>query len=176
MTAFLRKHWLLLSLIAAGIPVRIYRFGDVPPGFNQDEISTVYDAWSVLTAGIDRNGVHLPLFLISWGDGSQALPAYLMVPFLWLLGVTPVSMRISALVLNLTSLAVFPLLTKRIAGERASLIAAFLLAINPWHIMASRWAHEFNYLPPLALIGIALLASGLAGKKHGKMLLAIAIL
>jgi len=46
------------------------------------------------------------------------------------------------------------LLARRCRGERFGLWALLLLALNPWHIMASRWALESNLLPALLLIGV----------------------
>jgi hypothetical protein len=150
----LRRHCLLLCIFAIAIGVRVFRFGEIPPGLNQDEVSTAYDAWALLHYGIDRNGFRFPIALVAWGGGNMsALPAYLSMPFLWLLGPTATAARVPSLVLNLLALVAFYILCRRLCGERMALIAVFLLAISPWHILTSRWGHECNLLPLWVLFG-----------------------
>ena len=55
--------FVLIFLLAAGL--RLWAFGTVPGGLNQDEASIGYDAWSILHYGIDRNGIRLPVHLIA---------------------------------------------------------------------------------------------------------------
>lgn len=83
-TAVMRGKWpkwlpfMLIFLLAAVL--RLWAFGTVPGGLNQDEASIGYDAWSILYYGIDRNGIRLPVHLIAWGSGQNALYAYLSMP------------------------------------------------------------------------------------------------
>src|SRR5512138_1804117 len=76
--------------IALGVVARIVGFGGTPPGLNQDEASIGYESWSLLNYGIDRNGVHWPVHLVSWGSGQNALYAYLAMPFV-AFGLTPLT-------------------------------------------------------------------------------------
>jgi len=155
---FLREHWLLLTIFTVGIVLRTWRFGEIPGGLNQDEASTAYDAWSVLHYGVDRMGVWLPLMYISWGSGMYALPGYLMSPFLLLIGLTVSAARMLNLCMGIASLPIFYLLVQHIADRRRALIAVFLLAIIPWHIMISRWALDTNLLPALFLLAVFFLS------------------
>src|SRR5690348_6754137 len=43
--AFIRAHWLLFVILFLGAAVRLYAFGSVPAGLNQDEASTGYDGY-----------------------------------------------------------------------------------------------------------------------------------
>ncbi len=46
----------------------------------------------------------------------------------------------------------------------------FLMIVNPWHIMKSRWALESNIAPDIILIGICFLILGynsISDKKSG---------
>jgi Dolichyl-phosphate-mannose-protein mannosyltransferase len=152
--SFFHRHSVLFCILAIGIAVRAFRFGEIPPGLHLDEASTSYDAWALLHYGIDRNGFRFPMALVAWGGGNMsALPAYLAIPFLWLLGPTVTAVRLPSLMLNLLALGTFYVLCRRLCGERVALIAVFLLVISPWHVLASRWGHEFNLLPPWILFG-----------------------
>ncbi|AIQ44966.1 hypothetical protein R70723_02885 [Paenibacillus sp. FSL R7-0273] len=144
--------WPLLLFVLGAI-VRIVYIGSVPPGLNQDEASIGYDAYAILHYGIDRNGVHLPVHLIAWGSGQNALYAYLSMPFILLFGLTPLSVRALSVFMGLAGMIFFYLIMKRLFPSRTAGIAAmFFIAVNPWHIMMSRWALESNLFPTLILI------------------------
>jgi len=50
-------------------------FGCIPPGLNQDEASPAHDAYALIHHGVDRHGYRLPVVLVSWGSGMEALAA-----------------------------------------------------------------------------------------------------
>ncbi|MNO43859.1 hypothetical protein D3C76_340890 [compost metagenome] len=144
-----------LVLFVLGAIVRIVYLGSIPAGLNQDEASIGYDAYAILHYGIDRNGVHLPIHLIAWGSGQNALYAYLSMPFIWLFGLTPLSVRALSLVMGLLGMFFFYLSMKQLFPTRSGgIFAMFFIAINPWHIMMSRWALESNLFPTLILIAV----------------------
>ncbi|WP_233181555.1 glycosyltransferase family 39 protein [Paenibacillus sonchi] len=144
-----------LALFVLGAIVRIIYLGSIPSGLNQDEASIGYDAYAILHYGIDRNGVHLPIHLIAWGSGQNALYAYLSLPFIWLFGLTPLSVRALSLVMGLLGMIFFYLSMRQLFPTRAGgIFAMFFIAINPWHIMMSRWALESNLFPTLILIAV----------------------
>lgn len=154
---FKNNPWPLL-LFLLGATVRILYFGTIPGGLNQDEASIGYDAYAILHYGIDRNGVHLPIHLIAWGSGQNALYAYLSMPFILLFGLNPISVRAVSLIMGLLSMLVFYLISKMLFRSRtASIAAMFFIAINPWHIMMSRWALESNLFPTLILLSVYML-------------------
>lgn len=95
--------FVLIFLLAAVL--RLWAFGTVPGGLNQDEASIGYDAWSILHYGIDRNGIRLPVHLIAWGSGQNALYAYLSMPFIAVMGLTVASVRMVNLLFGLASVA-----------------------------------------------------------------------
>src|SRR2546426_6798130 len=137
----IRRNWMALLLFALGAAVRLLQYGRIPPGLNQDEASIGYDAYAILNFGIDRNGIHNPVHLIAWGSGQNALYAYFDMPFIYLLGLNPLSVRAVNALFGLADLVVFYLLLHHTDGGRPlALIGLFLLAISPWHIMMSRWA------------------------------------
>lgn len=152
-----KKKWLIILLFAGGIFVRLFLLGIIPPGLNQDEASIGYDAWALFHYGIDRNGFHNPVHLISWGSGQNALYAYLSMPFILLFDLNPFSVRILNALLGCLSLVIFYLLVKKIRDEDTGIIALFLLTISPWHIMMSRWGLESNIFPFFVLMGSYLL-------------------
>jgi hypothetical protein len=148
-------HFLLLTAVfTVGFAVRIIYIGSYPAGLNQDEASIGYDAYAILNYGIDRNGIHLPVHLIAWGSGQNALYAYLAMPFIKIFGLTEFAVRLPNALAGCISLYVFYLLIKRILNKEAAAIGLFVLAVSPWHIMCSRWGLESNIFPPLFLAGV----------------------
>ncbi|MBR5261493.1 MAG: glycosyltransferase family 39 protein, partial [Oscillospiraceae bacterium] len=145
---------LVCLLLVLGIFLRFYAIGSLPYGLNQDEASSGYEAWALLTSGIDRNGDAFPVLFTSWGSGQNVLMSYLAIPFVALFGLSEMSIRIPNALFGCISLVVFWLLARKTRGERFALTALLLLGVNPWHIMMSRWALESNLLPAFLLMGI----------------------
>ena len=118
--------WLIL---ACGIFARVYRFGTMPAGINQDEAFAGYEAWSLLRYGIDTAGYHNPVYLTAWGSGMNALETYLMMPFLAVFGLKVWVIRLPQLIVSCLSIWVVYLLVRRTVNERAGLFAMFMLCL-----------------------------------------------
>ena len=151
------KNNSVIILLLIGISVRIFLFGSVPPGLNQDEASTGYDAYSILNYGMDRNGFHNPIHLVAWGSGQSALYAYFAMPFISIFGLTVTAIRAVNLLFGIISIFIFYFTVKRVSNGQISILSLFLLAISPWHIMLSRWALDANLFPSIFLIAVFLL-------------------
>jgi hypothetical protein len=149
------RNLVIAGILLVGIFERVWEFGSLPPSLNPDEVSSGVDAFSLYRFGVDRNAVSFPVHFISWGGGQNALYAYLMIPFIALGGLTPITVRLPMLITGLLSLPLVYYIAKRTMGEKAALFALFLVAISPWHIMLSRWGLESNLLPFVFLIAYA---------------------
>ena len=152
----LYKYHLLIVIfiIILGSLVRVVGISSLPIGLNQDEASTGYDAYSILTTGHDRIGNTYPVQLESWGNGQYALYAYLSMPFVSIFGLNTFSIRIVNAIFGIISLLIFYLIFRKYFNKNKALFALFLFAINPWSIMASRWGLDCNLFPPIVLIGV----------------------
>ena len=159
-----RVRWLVLSLVLLGVIIRLLFLGSMPDGVNQDEAMAAYESYSLLRTGVDLSGYHNPVYLEAWGDGMNALETYLMMPMIRLFGLELFAIRLPQAILGCLCLPVFYLLLRRLFGEPTALAGLFLLAINPWHIMLSRWALESNLAPALLLFGLYFFVLGL--QKH----------
>jgi 4-amino-4-deoxy-L-arabinose transferase-like glycosyltransferase len=158
--SFIRTNmkWTLFAMILlTGVFARTWEFGSLPPGLSQDEATNGVDAYSILRFGVDRNGVSFPVEFIAWGSGVSALYGYILVPFIALGGLSPLTVRTPLLVSGILSLPLMFWVGTRLAGREFGLLAMFLLAISPWHILASRWGLEANLLPFLFLAAFACL-------------------
>ena len=153
----IKKKYIFLLLLLLGITIRSVLWDKIPPGLNQDEASIGYDAYAILNYGIDRNGIHNPVHLTAWGSGQNALYAYFSMPFIYAFGLSVFSIRLVSLVSAIISLILFYLLAEKITDKRLALLSLFLLSLNPWNIMISRWALESNLFPPIFLLSVYLL-------------------
>ena len=156
MKRFIEKYEgaIAAALFILGFALRLAYLGSLPMGLNQDEASTGYEAWSLLNYGIDRCGNSWPVLLESWGSGQNVLYSILAMPFIAVFGLNVYSLRIVAGIFGCGALAVFWLMARRCGGKGFGITALFFLAVNPWHIMASRWALESNLLPFFLLTGV----------------------
>ncbi len=152
------RRLLLLALLLTGCALRLWALGSVPAGLNQDEASALYDGWAILKSGMDRNGYALPVLLRAWGSGQNALYSYLAIPFLALLGLNSVAGRLPMALSGCASLWLIYGLCRRQRDERCALWVLAALAVNPWHLLLSRWALESNLLPFMLLLGIGCLS------------------
>ena len=151
---------LFCLILLVGSFARIWEFGALPPGLNQDEASSGVDAFSLLHYGVDRNGIRFPVHAIAFGSGQNVPYDYLMIPFIALGGLNPITVRLPMLLIGIITLPLIFYVGRKTAGDSFGLMAMFFIAISPWHIMLSRWGLDSNILPFLFLCGYAcLLAS-----------------
>ena len=145
-------------LIAAGAALRLHAPGGFVPGLNKDEASGAYDVWALLHYGIDRNGDSWPAHFVAWGDGLNALYPYIAMPFIWVAGLDAAAYRLPMALAGIVSLWLMWRVAHNAAGPKFALLALLFLAVNPWHIKASRSALESNILPFVILLGVYFLS------------------
>ncbi len=157
--------WIMIAFLA--VFIRVYRFGDVPGGMNQDGAMAAVDAKALAEYGTDRLGMRYPVHLTAWGFGQMsALMSYLMAPLVKLLGLSVISARLPMLLVSLASLLLLYLFARDLGGPQSALAVFFFASINPWHIMQSRWALDCNLFPHFLLAGVFFLNRGISGKRY----------
>lgn len=148
-------------ILLIGILIRIVGISKMPNALNCDEASAGYEAFSILNYGIDRNGNFLPVFLVAWGSGQNALLTYLMIPFIKIFGLNVFAIRLPMVIISCISILCMYLLLRRISNKKLAFIGLAFFVICPWHIMKSRWGLESNLFPDLILIFVYLLVKSL---------------
>ena len=156
---------LFLAVFLLAAAVRLYRFGAVPAGLNQDEAFAAYDAWALLHTGTDSALQSWPVYLTAWGSGMNALETYLLLPLIALFGVHTWVIRLPQLLVALGSVCAAWRLGRRLGTARTGLLFALLLAVCPWHVTFSRWGLESNLAPGLLLFGLCLFLRGLTDRR-----------
>lgn len=156
--------FLAVTMLVA-VAVRVYQFGAVPGGFNQDGAMAAVDAKALASYGTDRYGMRLPVHLTGWGYGQMsAMLSYLLIPFIKLFGFSPMVLRLPQLLVSLAGLVFLYLFIRDVFGKNPALIVLMFASINPWHILQSRWILDCNLYPHFFVIGIYFLHKGL-GKR-----------
>lgn len=178
------KKWILDNkyeiiiyfILVMGFLVRTVNIQNLPNGLNCDEASSGYEAYSILNYGIDRNGNSIPVFLLSWGSGQNALYTYMIIPFVKLLGLSILTTRLPMAILGCISLVIMYKLLIMIKDKQLALIGLAFFAICPWHIMKSRWGLESNIFPDLVLLAVFFIIKAIQENKIYKLYIASAIL
>ena len=165
MTTSKAEKRIFAGILLLGAFARLWRFGVLPCGLNQDEAFAAYDAWALLRFGTDSALNPWPVYLTSWGSGMNALETYLLLPLIALFGTKTWVIRLPQLLVSLASLFAARDLGRRIAGPRAGLLFAFLLAVCPWHVAMGRWALESNLAPGFLLFGLCCFLRGLEARR-----------
>jgi len=167
MNKFNSKQLLKWVLVLAFL-LRVIALSNFPVGFTPDEASFAYDAYSILQTGKDQWGKSFPLVLESFGDYKSPLLSYLAIPFVWVLGLSKVAIRLPNALLGTAAVYVVYLLSKELFSRQKNigLYSAVLLAISPWHIMMSRGAFEANLTTFLLPLGIYLFCKGMRNIKY----------
>lgn len=155
---------IIFAIIVFACLIRFYGLGDCPAGLNQDEASIGYETFSLAHYGIDRNGNSYPVILESWGNGQNALYAYLSIPFVKLFGLNAASVRLLSAISGSLSVLLFYLILSLFCRKRTAFIGLILITINPWSVMSSRFGLESNLLPTIILSAFFLFAKALKQK------------
>ncbi|MEO5618406.1 MAG: hypothetical protein ABIS67_11585 [Candidatus Eisenbacteria bacterium] len=154
--------WVAAVTLLAAI-LRFVRLGHSPPGLNQDEAINAWNAWCLLKTGHDMTGAAWPVFYShAIGDNRTTLFFYLLMPFQALFGLSAWSTRLPAAFFGTLAVPLIGYVAARAWGRGAGVVAALLLAVDPWHLFMSRWGIEGSVTPFLALLPVSLLtAAGL---------------
>ena len=162
-----KLEFILFSIIlVAGCLFRVLFLDKFPAGLNQDEAFGGYEAISLMRTGADSYGFHLPVYLTTWGSGMSVLPSYMMIPWIAIFGNNIWCIRMPQAILGSIAIAACFFLVKRItSSNRAALISMFVLAINPWHFMMSRWGMDCNMAPHFMLFALLFFCIGIEKPK-----------
>lgn len=155
---------LFFVLIVAGV-LRLYHLDQNPPAPYWEEAAIGYDAYSIAKTGRDFHGNFLPLLAFpSFGDFKPSGYFYATVPFVKVMGLNVLAVRLPSAIAGIISVGVMYLIGKTLFNKRVGLIASTLFAISPWSLQFSRGGWEVNLALMLLIIGSWLLI--ISRKKH----------
>lgn len=169
----LQPHLPLLAVMLLAAFSRLFLLGRIPEGMTPDEAYGAYNAYSLLKEGIDSRGYAFPVYFIAWGSGMNVLYSYLAIPFFQLFGTSTLIYRLPQALFSIAAVYALFVTGSCIYHKKLGVFLAFLLAINPWHIMNTRFGLESNLAPDIMMLAMCFLVLGL--KKNQKYLLAASL-
>lgn len=165
---------IFIITIFIAVFIRTYSLGSFPVGVNQDEAMAAIDAKALAFYGTDRFGMRYPIHFTAWGYGQMSVMlSYLMIPFIKIFGFSLAVIRLPAAIISVFGMVAAYLWSIELGEElfigkdkksqknRFGILVLILIAINPWHIMQSRWALDCNMLPHFFILGIYFLSKGI---------------
>src|SRR3989338_977698 len=179
----------LLPILFLGFILRVAYLDKFPIGLYSDEAVFGYNAYLLIQTGHDEYNRFWPVSLESFGDWKPPMQAWLAIPFVWSLGLNEYAVRLPSAILGTLTILIIYLLAKELFETKnkkqktknnefsrftiydlrfTPLIAAFLLAINPWHIFMSRMAMLVSVEVFFISLGVLGLVEGRGKKEEGR--------
>jgi 4-amino-4-deoxy-L-arabinose transferase-like glycosyltransferase len=141
------NKFILILIFVLAFAIRIYHANSYPT-LLWDEASLGYNAFSIIHTAKDEYGKLLPLIFKSFGDYKPGLYVYLAIPFIKILGLTTLAVRLPSIIIGSLTPIILYLLIKEISpkSKKIALISALVLTFNPYNIHFSKGAWETNIL------------------------------
>lgn len=158
--AFFNKRigLILCIIVIVGGLLRLVNLGGVPAGFHEDEAHIGYNAYSLIKTLHDKNNVLLPLSIDQFGDFRPSGLHFLAIPSVLIFGLTEFATRLPVAIFGTLSIVAFYFLAREVFKKQIiALIAAGMMSLNPWHIIASRSTSESIVAIFLVILGTYLL-------------------
>ena len=144
---------ILLAILLLGFLLRAYSITSLP--LYGDELTIVYDSYSILKTGMDQTGERLPL-TFKMGAGRPAGYVYGSIPFVALFGTTEWGVRGLSLFSGLGIIVLMYFLGRKLFTEKVGLFASFLTSISLWDIYLSRGGFEVHFAGFVTRFGVVL--------------------
>lgn len=152
MQTIIRHQMLILVLvIALGLVLRLYKINEV--SLYGDELTMVYDSYSLLKTAHDQTGAFLPL-TFSMGAGRPAGYVYGSIPFVAIFGPAQLGVRFLSVISGIGIMITLFLLGKTFFSPLHGIVFALITAISPWDLSLSRGGFEAHFALFLTLLGI----------------------
>lgn len=148
----IRKTSIIFAVILIlALTLRVFRLDAVP--LYGDELTMVYDSYSLLQTGQDQVGDSWPL-TFKMGAGRPGGYIYASFPFVALFGPSVWGERILSVLSGLGLVVLMFYLGKQLLSKKFGLAAAFLMAISIWDINLSRGGFEAHFALFLTVLGV----------------------
>lgn len=147
------SNYILVVILILGFTLRFFKLTSLP--LYGDELTMVYDSYSILKTGTDQTGEPFPL-TFKMGSGRPAGYVYASIPFIALFGTTEIGVRGLSLASGMGIIILMYFLGKKLFTEKVGLVASFLASISLWDIYLSRAGFEAHFALFLALFGVTL--------------------
>ncbi len=141
------KRISILFVLLLALFLRTYHLNTLPPSLFSDEVDAGYQALVFNQNHTDYYGNKYPIHFHSFADYRTSLYIYSISFFNSIINNPELAVRLPSAIFSLVSVYLFYLLT-------GSVLAAFLLAINPWSIHYGRTGFEVSGMLMVILAGL----------------------
>nr|MBC7245203.1 glycosyltransferase family 39 protein [Chloroflexota bacterium] len=130
-------HWLLLVIIlAVGAWFRFHRLNEIPADLGPDLIYHYYDTLDILEG---KYRIYFP--------ERESLIFYCTALCARIIGLSQFTLHFTSALVGMATIVALYGLGQELFDKQVALLAAFLLAINRWHIALSRSAYPAVFTP-----------------------------
>jgi 4-amino-4-deoxy-L-arabinose transferase-like glycosyltransferase len=140
---------LVFVLIVIGVFIRVAALGTIPSPIMQDELSDIYDGYSIAETGADRSGIEFPLVVRGFGEGDYrpALYPWLAAAPAKLVGFSVAAGRLPSALLGSAAIILLYFFARNVGGDAYGLATLAFAAFSPWLVFFSRVGHQGSMLP-----------------------------
>ncbi len=142
---------LIAGILLIAVLLRFVALDRYPLPMHQDELTDVYDGYSLWTTGADRFGDAWPTIFRGMGPGDYhpGLYAYLSLITTAVAGFSVWAGRFPAAVAGALTVWLVYCVARRQFGPRGGVLAILFAAFSPIHVLYSRQAHTGLCIQPL---------------------------
>ena len=144
-------NYILILILLLGFFLRGYKLDSLP--LYGDELTMVYDSYSIMLTGLDQTGEKLPL-TFKMGAGRPAGYVYGSIPFIAAFGLNELGVRGLSVFSGLGIIILVFFLAKKLFSRQVGLWGSFLTSISLWDIYLSRAGFEAHFGLFLTLFGV----------------------
>jgi mannosyltransferase len=155
-----RAHWwLLAAIVLAGAALRFPTLGE--QSFWSDEATT----WQIVAHGLGHVLHQVP-------QTESTPPLYYVLLWCWsrVFGLSEAGLRSLSAVFGTATIVVMWATGRRVASERAGLVAALLTAVNPFLVWYSQEARAYALLLLMSAVSLLALVRVLSSPSRGRVL------
>lgn len=156
---------ILFLIVTLAFSLRTYKLGAVPPSLSWDEAAVGYNAWTIANWGRDEYGKIFPAYFRSFADDKHPVHIYSTAIFVKIFGLSEFSTRLPVVFFGVLDVLIIYFLGYQLfKSKQVGLIAAFFLAISPYHLHFSRFNHEAVITLFFFMLGLLLFLKSLKEK------------
>jgi 4-amino-4-deoxy-L-arabinose transferase-like glycosyltransferase len=172
LTKLARRHsYLILLVVIMLIAVffRLWRLNHLPPGLHPDEAANGLDIFRIL----EKHDIR-PLY--NTNGPRESLFFFLQAIFVVIFGNTITALRIAPALIGVGAVGATYLWAKSWFGQRVGLIAALIMAVNPWAVTITRDGFRASMTPLMVSLTLYLYTRAFQTKKRSWFITAGAVL
>lgn len=159
------ENLVILLIVFLAIFTRFFKLTKLPVGLHDDEAAMAYDSYSLAHWRVNRQMMHLPVYMPNYGSGQSALYAYIDAIFIRIFGLNKFIIRLPAALFSLAIVLCGSLFIKNLYGKKAGILAGFLLTIFPYFITQGRFGLDCNLFLGTATVSLFLLTLAIKKQK-----------